>query len=261
MRPLDAALRWARGEEIGRACPVAPARPGSKVPLLPAGAGGSGGYNLATADLDRIRGWWADAPGAGVAIHVERAGLVVLDVEGPSKGVDPHKVVAAIKSAGYVLPRTRVHRTPGGGFHYIYTRPAGVGHEAIVTGVPGVEGAEVRRNGVVLVPPSIVDGRAYELAVEAPLAVAPSWLRRPAERRRPGAPAPADGSRLGPGARHDHLMRLACAMRRRGAYEETILAALRAENAARCEPPHSDDKLVALAADIYARYAPDTRSA
>lgn len=183
MTGLEAALAWSRGDEIGRACPVAPSRPGSKVPLIEAGANGSGGYNAATVDAERIRSWWERAPDAGLAIHLERAGLVALDVEGPSKGHNARQVVAAIKSTGRTLPRTRVHTTPGGGLHYLFTRaherPAG----AYLTRVPGVAGVEIKRTGVVLVPPSRVDGRLYRVLVEAPLAAAPRWMLAP--------PAPA----------------------------------------------------------------------
>lgn len=191
---LDAALRWSQGEEIRRACPVAPASPGSKMPLLPAGPNGSGGYNLATADADQIRAWWSAVPEAGVAIHLARAGLVVLDVEGESKGLDPFDVIAAIHAAGFLLPRTRLHRTPGGGFHYLFARAAGREAGDYRTSVPDTRGVEIRRSGVVLVPPSVVNGRPYTVANDATVVTAPGWMLAPRPTR-PPASRPIDDKR------------------------------------------------------------------
>ncbi len=58
------------------------------------------------------------------------------------------------------------------------------------------------------------------------------------------------------GGRHDHLLRLGCAMRRRGAGEATIAVALVVENRDRCTPPKDERLVLELAADIANRYPP-----
>jgi hypothetical protein len=59
------------------------------------------------------------------------------------------------------------------------------------------------------------------------------------------------------GHRHNHLRSLAGKLRHHGAAKETIVAALLAENAARCVPPKPDDEVIRLAEDIADRYDPD----
>lgn len=59
------------------------------------------------------------------------------------------------------------------------------------------------------------------------------------------------------GGRSVHLTSLAGAMRRRGVGEEPILAALLAENAARCTPPLGDEQVRAIAQSV-CRYEPGT---
>jgi hypothetical protein len=70
----------------------------------------------------------------------------------------------------------------------------------------------------------------------------------------PSQTAP-EGSRIPTGQRNATLASLAGAMRRRGASEGAILAALLAENAARCAPPLAEAEVRRIAASI-ARYTP-----
>ena len=69
-----------------------------------------------------------------------------------------------------------------------------------------------------------------------------------------------DASPIAAGGRHSHLLRIGCAMRRAGAREESIRAALLAENEHRCVPPKEDFTVRALARDIVYRYPPGARS-
>jgi hypothetical protein len=65
---------------------------------------------------------------------------------------------------------------------------------------------------------------------------------------------PVEG-RIREGLRNATLASLAGAMRRRGASQEAIAAALRAENQRRCDPPLTDAEVAGIAASI-ARYRP-----
>jgi hypothetical protein len=65
----------------------------------------------------------------------------------------------------------------------------------------------------------------------------------------------SNGSHIAEGGRNRTLASLAGSMRRKGATLETILAALRIENAARCRPPLADKEIEKIARSI-ARYEP-----
>ena len=84
--------------------------------------------------------------------------------------------------------------------------------------------------------------------------------------QRAGAPEPvppeppSDPLASGPiaeGGRNAHLTSLAGVLRRRGAEHDTVLAALSAENRARCVPPLPDDEIRAIARSI-CHYDPDS---
>lgn len=66
-------------------------------------------------------------------------------------------------------------------------------------------------------------------------------------------PAPTE---IAQGSRNESLTRLAGAMRRHGAGEPAITAALRIENMARCKPPLGEDEVIAITRSVM-RYAPD----
>jgi hypothetical protein len=124
------------------------------------------------------------------------------------------------------------------------------------------------------------------LMPDEPGAFVPDWLmkveaprkkktRKPKPPSSPDAPLfgdsfgsttpSSDGSKTNPeddqavpeGHRHKHLLSLAGTLRNRGATKETILAALLAENDARCSPPLPDDEVAFLAEDVVERYDPD----
>jgi hypothetical protein len=69
-----------------------------------------------------------------------------------------------------------------------------------------------------------------------------------------------DSSPIGEGERHRHLRRIAGAMRRAGAGEPAIAAALLSENARRCDPPKEERLVLALARDIATRYPSGARA-
>ena len=57
--------------------------------------------------------------------------------------------------------------------------------------------------------------------------------------------------------RHAHLLGVGGAMRGRGEGKAAILAELRKVNRSDCDPPKSDEEIVALAEDLAARYEPE----
>ncbi len=71
-----------------------------------------------------------------------------------------------------------------------------------------------------------------------------------------GTAATGDKVRFVPGERRPALLRIAGAMRRVGADQDAIHAALEHANENQCDPPLDDEEVQALARDIPARYAP-----
>src|SRR5690348_12770040 len=94
------------------------------------------GFHDASADPSEVAAMnWDDAL-IGVAIP---DGHVVIDVD-PRNGGDD--TMAALKAAGNKIPKTRVHRTGGGGTHYFFR----VGEDVNLRGHLG-KGVDVKRAG------------------------------------------------------------------------------------------------------------------
>ncbi|MEV3925872.1 bifunctional DNA primase/polymerase [Actinomadura coerulea] len=159
---------------------VFPLPPGAKAPAP------SGWQRAATADPARIRATWPT--GANVGVGCWRSNVVVLDLDVPGAGhrtnvAGADSLVAACDAHGQPWPDTLTVATPSGGRHLYYAAPKGVmigstsgGKTALGEGIdtrgPGAGG----RGGYSVGPGSIVDGRAYEIERNRPMAVLPDWI-------------------------------------------------------------------------------------
>jgi hypothetical protein len=212
---------------------------------------------------------WPDTPrladaehGAGLLHRGERrnpvvvlaaSGLVGVDIDGP-EGL---ALLRTITTGD--LPRTITVET-GNGWHVWFSRPEGLTGCAKIE--LGPEGLEIAKDGYLVAPPARhPSGHVYRFAKgRAPWDIDPAVITR--DQLAPfityaGASRAAEIASTGPigeGGRHRHLLRVGCAMRRVGAGEESIRAALLAENAQRCEPPKPESVVRELARDIAARY-------
>lgn len=209
----------------------------------------------------QVRTWWQQWPDAGVAIATGN-GLVVIDVDPKSGGEDGFEKMLA----GRKLPDTVVVLTGGGGRHYYFAAP----RIPIKNRVGVFPGVDVRSDGgYVVAPPSRhQNGREYafemsSVAGEVQLAHMPDWLLSLITAPAQGASVTPDGRPVAAplpesiveGERRKHLLSLAGSMRRRGAGEAAILAALRSENGSgRVKPPLDDVEITVLAGDIIKRY-------
>jgi putative DNA primase/helicase len=179
------------------------------------------------------------------------SGILVLDVDGP-EGEEQ------LRKHGHTP--TPIVRTASGGLHLYFKHPA---HE-VKTGIRVAPGLDVKASGgYVVAPPSIgPNGKPYEWIVspeEAELADPPEWLLAVLRSRRFKAPAGPVGERIPEGGRNKTLASLAGSMRRRGAGEAAILAALQVTNAERCIPPLEADEVAKIAASV-SRYEPASDS-
>jgi hypothetical protein len=119
----------------------------------------SGGCKVASADAQRVRGWWSAWPHANIGIATGKdAGIFVLDVDEKSGGPAS---LAALEEQHESLPTTARSMTGGGGFHLFFRYPAS---QKILNSVSSIGGGlDIRGNGgYVVAPPSLHNsGRRY----------------------------------------------------------------------------------------------------
>jgi len=143
---LEAAQRLARA-----GWPVFPCVPDGKRPLTPHG------MLDATTDPDGIRAWWHRAPDANLAVPTGQATADVLDVDVRPTGSGYHAFTRLARE-GLLAGHSRVVATPSGGLHVYFT-----GTTQPSSRLPDQHLDFKATGGYVLVPPSVVDGRPYEV--------------------------------------------------------------------------------------------------
>jgi hypothetical protein len=229
-------------------CPVFPLRPGTKVPAT------ARGFKDASRNPAVIREWWQRNPDYGVGVATGH-GLAVLDVD-VNGGVDGGVTLAELERKHDKLPLTPMAITGSDGGHWYFLAPGDT-----LSSLGFAPGLDLKAaGGYVVAPPSVhPNGERYRWDVgdyptEKPLATIPEWLLENGEPHN-RAPASVLPKKLASGqGRNNALASLAGSMRRRGAEESAIQAALRAENAAYADP--LEDAEVAKIARSVARYAP-----
>ena len=143
---LDCALDWAR-----RDFRVFPLHPNSKQPVW------AGWTESATTDPDRIKAIWAERP---YNIGCLTNGLICIDVDCK----DGKDGFISLLDLGIDLDTLTV-RTPSNGLH-VYFEGQSVANSSGKIG----DGLDIRSyHGYVLAPGSIINGRRYELATDAPV--------------------------------------------------------------------------------------------
>jgi len=209
----------------------------------------------ATNDPNRIMELWADTP-YNVAGITSRYLVIDVDVAGGKQGAA--SLERLVEEHGYL--DTRVHRTPSGGFHYIFECPPdwSLKPSPLHRDYPGID----LKTGVsyVVLPPSEIDGRKYWVEVDIAPMPAPEWIKTLHEGVA-GEVATAGRMHLDElppgtvGSRDVTLTRLAGRLRREGNNATHILAALARVNAEWRNPlPMNDLLRIAASAE---RWAPD----
>jgi len=241
MTLIDSALEY-----IKLGFKVFPVKP-DKTPLTPHG------LKDATQTQLGVREYWGKWPNAGIGLVTD--GLVVLDFDVKNGGIESK---TKIENDHGTLPRTRLHKTGGGGWHYIYRNPNGtiIRNTVAFAGYPGVD---IRANGgYIVAPPSPhLSGNNYELIDDCEITPAPPWVveiykQKPESKiAKPGE----DATPIPDGQRNFTLARLAGSMRRNGMPEVAILAALKEVNNLQCQPPLPEDEVITISKSI-SRYAP-----
>jgi len=144
---LHRALAYAR-----RGWPVFPCQPGQKLPAT------RHGYLDATTDERQITRWFARHPERNLAVATGAPGPDVLDVDQHGQAGNGFAAFGRLRQAGLLDGAAAYVRTPSGGLH------------AYFTGTSQRNGHLARHHldfrsagGYILVPPSQVDGRPYQL--------------------------------------------------------------------------------------------------
>ncbi|WP_170958816.1 bifunctional DNA primase/polymerase [Magnetospirillum sp. 15-1] len=244
---VEIALRYAAA-----GMPVFPCDPATKRPLTP------NGFHDATTDPAIIQAWWLQYLGAMIGCPTgAKSGIWVFDVDvDPTKGKDGEASLAALVNAHSPLPSTRIHRTPSGGRHYIFSMP--VGQEVRCSANAIGPGLDVRGDGGYVIMPGSIreDGAEYTVVQDCAPVAAPEWLLNltTSSRGQPSRPLPVDG-KIEEGGRNDALTRQAGALRKVGMSAGHILDAIRIINATRCNPALDDEEVVGIVRSV-ARYEP-----
>jgi hypothetical protein len=211
-------------------------------------------YQDAPPTAQDVRQWWAQWPEANLGLVTGASGqVVVVDVDG-------HDAMTALGQHG-VLPETltALSGRPGGR-HYYFQHPGGY----VATRAAVLPGVDVRADGglVVLPPSRHYSGTAYRwdsASLEHGLARLPAWLLAlitTAPEQHSRERIVAVGEDIPEGTRNGKLLSLAGAMRRVGATEDEMLAALSLANTNRCRPPLPEAEVCTIVASA-GRYAPE----
>lgn len=196
-----------------------------------------------------IKAWWKKWPDANIGIATgSMSELVVIDLDmDEEEGKDGiHELVLWERENGDLPETAKVITGRGGNHLYFHYKGDAVKNR---TGI--LDGIDVRADGgYVIAPPSVhPNGTFYEW--ESPLEEIPVCELDDSVKR-----FLATGShqkeqsqqfqlpdRIGSGMRNTTLHKLACSMQSQGLSDDSILAAVAAENAERCDPPLEDEEV------------------
>jgi Bifunctional DNA primase/polymerase, N-terminal len=147
----DATLRQALAY-AARSWPVFPCHLGQKTPAT------AHGYRDATTDPEQITAWFGRNPHWNLAIATGTPGPDVLDVDEHGPAGNGYAAFAKLNRAGLLNSAAVYVRTPSGGLHaYFRGSDQRNGHLA-------THHLDFRsRGGYVLAPPSLIDGKPYQL--------------------------------------------------------------------------------------------------
>ncbi|MER2266691.1 bifunctional DNA primase/polymerase [Methylobacterium oxalidis] len=214
------------------------------------------GLKNATTCQSTVERWFTRAPAANVGLATGL--IIVLDVDPRHGGDESLRQLEAVHGP---LPLTWRVLTGGGGEHIFFRPPAGV-EVRNSAGLLG-PGLDVRGVGGYVVAPSSLhaSGRTYEWSVdhhpdETPLAPMPDWMLEALGPPATGPARPASEWRqlvaegVVSGARNNTVARLTGLLLRKNVDALVALELMQAFNAARCQPPLSEEEITRTVGSI-----------
>lgn len=206
------------------------------------------GCKAATTDKQQIESWWNSKPDCNIGIATGRtSGLVVIDLDvDEDKGINGYDTLREWQRDNGKLPDTWQSITGRGGYHLLYRDNTGNQNR-----VKLYDGVDIRgEGGYIVAPPSIhPNGKEYQWEYgpgDGEMAAIDSIVAKfldgpePEERNAQRFEMP---ERLPEGQRTEYLVKMVCSMQAKGASDEAIRAAVRAENDSKCIPSLSDEEL------------------
>jgi putative DNA primase/helicase len=239
----------AAADYAARGFPVLPLKPGSKHPAT------RHGKNDASADAGQVASWFPPDTDRNVGIVTgKQSRLIVVDIDPRNNGDAGFE---RLERTFGKLPDTMRAKTGGGGRHLYFSVPDGTAGLSDRPGVAGYDGVDLKAGGYVVAAPSVHEsGNAYAWENDAPIAPAPDWLIELARGgKRIKSATPSSNGSIAEGGRNDTLFRLASGLRARGLSSAAIVAAVAAENKARCVPPLDADEVERIVNSVM-RYEP-----
>ena len=218
------------------------------------------GVKDASVDEAVIENWWKKWPSAniGIATGMASGGVFVIDQD--EKNGEHGKAVFEdwLEKNDLKPGDTWSGRTASGGRHTFFRASVPVRNR--VGWLPGVD---VKGDGgYVAVPPSVLsDGSRYEWEVspfdlENPLSdedPAVSFTVSEINRKSKKSAVLSMPKKIDRGKRNDSLYRLACSLQAKGLSDAAILAAVQAENTAKCNPPLDDSEIRGIIQSAFSR--------
>jgi hypothetical protein len=234
----------------GYGVPVMPVKPRSKEPVL------NDWQNRATTDPVQIAEWNKQNPAYNCGAVGRTGGFWILDID------DPTLFDRIEKETGHNLEAldTLVVSSSGSKRHFYFKhddRSESMGNFR-ADGKDG-EMFSVRGHNAYVVSAGSIHpktGQPYEVITEptfGEIPTAPDWLMDwllPYSKRSSAVKTVQIPETIPEGSRNNTLLSLAGAMRRKGANEAEITAALRVMNQLRCQPPMSDAELATIAKSV-----------
>lgn len=204
------------------------------------------GLKDASTDPDKIREMFAAHPysNIGMACGSQSGGIIVVDIDvDEEKDKNGNDSLKEWEHEHGALPDTAMTLTGRGGNHYLY-RSTGDTRSRIAC----KEGIDIRADGgYIVLPPSIHPNGAqyaweYELTDFGIVNANQSVIDLMNEGVEPGKEFKVP-DKIEPGSRNDIIYKLACSMQARGNGDKAILAAAKAENLERCDPPLDEEEV------------------
>ena len=212
-------------------------------------------FQVARPTDDNLLSWFGNGTDRNIGVVTGAvSGIVVVDTDSPE----------AEAWAQAHLPATPMRVQTSKGVHRYYRHPGGqVGNRARVTTTAGELELDIRGDGGFVVGPGSIhpDGPTYRAPEPWPSTLndvpvfSSTWFGTTNADRRSDTIISSDAV-IPEGRRNVEMASMAGSMRRRGMSEAAIVAALKAENERRCQPPLSDVEIEAIAASV-SRYQPE----
>jgi P4 family phage/plasmid primase-like protien len=156
---------------------VFPCASGGKRPLT------RNGQNDASVDAEQIRAWWSEWPTANIGLACEKSQIFVVDIDcKPNKNGEATPGFASWNaiSEPHGQPDTFTVSTWSGGLHLYFRMPEHALKNSASKLGPGID---TRGNGYVIAPPSVIDGKTYEVVKAVGIKPLPQWIIDLLERR------------------------------------------------------------------------------